>query len=92
MMNIIIASVLVMGFLGLVFALVLAYASKKFEVKKDERIEKILKLLPGANCGACGFASCEEFAKAVIEGKAQAHDCKIKKEAIAEDIKKIINQ
>ena len=50
----IIAAVLVLGILGAVFGLVLAVASKVFEVKKDPREEEILGLLAGANCGGCG--------------------------------------
>ena len=45
------ATAFVIGFL-------LAVASRVFSVKKDERIEKITELLPGANCGACGYSGC----------------------------------
>ena len=51
----ILSSVLVLGALGLIFGMVLAYASKKFAVEVDERVEAILEILPGANCGGCGF-------------------------------------
>ena len=44
-------SVLVLGALGLIFGAILAYASKKFAVDVDERLESILDVLPGANCG-----------------------------------------
>lgn len=44
-------SVLVLGTLGLIFGAILAYASKKFAVDVDERLESILDVLPGANCG-----------------------------------------
>lgn len=44
-------SVLVLGTLGLIFGAILAYASKKFAVDVDERVESILDVLPGANCG-----------------------------------------
>ena len=51
-MNIVYA-VVVLGVLGAVFGLVLAIASKVFEVKKDPREEAILSHLAGANCGGC---------------------------------------
>ena len=54
----IVAAVLTLGILGAVFGLVLAIASKVFEVKKDPREEEILSLLAGANCGGCGFPGC----------------------------------
>ena len=50
----ILAPVLVLGILGGVFGLVLAVASKIFEVKKDPREEAVLSHLAGANCGGCG--------------------------------------
>ena len=53
----IIAAVLVLGILGAVFGLVLAVASKVFEVKKDPRAGEIMGLLAGANCGEIGRAS-----------------------------------
>ncbi len=60
---------IILGVLALVLGAFLAIASVLFEVKKDERIEKIEKLLPGANCGGCGEAGCMAFAKAIVEGK-----------------------
>ncbi len=53
--------VIIVSGLGLLFGIVLSYASKKFEVKPDENIEKIRELLPGANCGACGFTGCDQY-------------------------------
>ena len=53
-MNIIYA-VLVLGVLALVFGLVLAIASKVFEVKVDPRLPEIQACLAGANCGGCGY-------------------------------------
>ena len=48
-------AIVVLGVLGAVFGLVLAIASKIFEVKKDPREEAILSHLAGANCGGCGY-------------------------------------
>ena len=44
-------SILVLGVLGFLFGILLGFASKKFEVKVDERVTKIREILPGANCG-----------------------------------------
>jgi len=74
-MQIILAATLLLGGLGLVFGLVLGYASKKFAVKIDPKIEEVFKALPGANCGACGFTGCMELARAIVEGKAKASAC-----------------
>ena len=71
----IIAAVLVLGILGAVFGLVLAVASKVFEVKKDPREEQILSHLAGANCGGCGFPGCDGYAAAVAKGEAPTNKC-----------------
>lgn len=65
----------VLGILGFVFGLLLAFASKVFFVKEDERKEKILECLPGANCGGCGFAGCGAFADALLSGEAAPNQC-----------------
>lgn len=91
-MNTIILSLLTLGSLGLIFGLVLAYASKKFAVQIYPRIEKVAGLLPGANCGACGFPNCQAAAAALIEGKTEADSCVLIEEEALRDITKIIGQ
>ncbi len=61
--------------LGLACAIVLVVFSKLMEVKSDERAEKIREVLPGANCGACGYAGCDDYAKAVAAGEAEGNLC-----------------
>lgn len=68
-------AVLVLAVMGGVFGAVLAIASKVFAVKVDERLPKLTECLPGANCGGCGFAGCQAYAQAVIDGKAQIGLC-----------------
>ncbi|MDP2166965.1 MAG: Fe-S cluster domain-containing protein [Thermodesulfovibrionales bacterium] len=53
--------------LGAVFGIGLAFASKKFSVKMDPRIEQAKDALAGANCGACGYAGCQQYAEAVVQ-------------------------
>ncbi|ABV32861.1 MULTISPECIES: RnfABCDGE type electron transport complex subunit B [Pseudothermotoga] len=72
---VIVYSTLLMAVLGLAFGTFLAYSAKKFEVKEDPRVEMIKQILPGANCGACGYAGCEAYAKAVVAGKATFDMC-----------------
>ena len=61
------AAVIVVAGIGLLCGILLSVSSKFMAVKKDERIEKIRNCLPGANCGACGFAGCDGYAEALIE-------------------------
>ena len=58
-----------------VLGLILAFAGKFFAVKVDERAEKIAELLPGANCGGCGYAGCAALAQAIADGKAPVNAC-----------------
>ena len=68
-MEAIMMPVVVLGITGILMGLFLAYASKKFEVEVDPKVEAILAVLPGANCGACGFPGCAGYASGVaLEG------------------------
>jgi electron transport complex protein RnfB len=71
----VIYAIVVLGVLGAVFGLVLAIASKIFEVKKDPREEEILSHLAGANCGGCGFPGCAGCAAAILAGTAPVNAC-----------------
>ncbi len=86
----IIAAVCVVGGVGLFFGLVLAGAAHIFAVKKDERAEKILSVLPGANCGSCGYAGCGAYAEAVVNGTAPVNGCTVGKQAVAEKVAEIM--
>ena len=57
-MNFILIAVIVLGAIALIAAMVLYGVSKKFAVEEDPRLGKVLEVLPGANCGGCGFAGC----------------------------------
>ena len=73
--TIIIFAVAVLGALAIIFGLVLAIASKVFEVKVDERLPLILECLAGANCGGCGFPGCGGCAAAILAGDAPINAC-----------------
>ena len=75
--------------LGLILGLGLAVANKYFEVEEDNRVEEIEFILPSYNCGACGYVSCEEMAKAILEGEVtSAKACKVISESNAEELRK----
>lgn len=89
-MNEMIITIIVIGGLGLVFGLGLAYASKKFEVKVDERVAKVREVLPGANCAACGQTGCDSFAESVVAGKSEANGCPVGGTEVARQIGEIM--
>ncbi|MCD4651240.1 MAG: RnfABCDGE type electron transport complex subunit B, partial [Candidatus Cloacimonetes bacterium] len=70
-MEVIYIPFIIVGALGLVFGLILAIASRVFHVEVDPKIEKIIAILPGVNCGACGSPGCGGYAEAIVnEGEA----------------------
>ncbi len=70
-------TVAVLGGLGLAFGLILALASKVFSVKTDPRKGKLMAIMPGANCGACGFAGCSAYVDALIAGTTVVGVCPV---------------
>lgn len=66
-MNPILIAAIVVASIGAVCAVMLVVASKLFAVEENEKYNKIREALPGANCGACGYAGCDGYAKALCE-------------------------
>ncbi len=60
---------------GLLAAVLLAITSHFFGQKSEEKLANIRNCLPGANCGACGFAGCDSYAEALAKGEAAANLC-----------------
>ncbi len=67
-MNFILIAVIVLGAIALIAAVILYVVSKKFAVHEDPRIGQVAELLPGANCGGCGFPGCSGMADALVKG------------------------
>lgn len=67
-MSFILTAVIVLGAIALIAAVILYVCSKKFAVKEDPRIAQVSALLPGANCGGCGFPGCSGMADALVKG------------------------
>lgn len=65
----------VLGGLGILFGLILTFASKKFAVPVDERFTLARDAMAGANCGACGYPGCDAYAHAVVKGEAPIDLC-----------------
>lgn len=81
---------LVLGSLGAIFGIGLFYASKVFSVEVSEKTVEIRENLPGANCGACGFAGCDAFADSVVSGKAEVNGCPVGGDLVAEKLAAIM--
>jgi len=66
MSSVILFSIISLSVLGALAALILYGAAKKFYVYEDPRIDQVEEALPNANCGACGFPGCRNFAEAIV--------------------------
>ena len=62
-------AVLLMAGLAVILALLIVLFSHIFHVEEDPRIDAVAKLLPGANCGACGKAGCHDLDEALVSGE-----------------------
>ena len=76
MTGIILAAVIVGG-TGLFIGIFLGLADKQFAVEVDEKEEQILGVLPGNNCGGCGYPGCSGLAAAISKGEAPVNACPV---------------
>ncbi|WP_419657903.1 FAD-dependent oxidoreductase (4Fe-4S ferredoxin cluster binding protein) [Desulfosarcina variabilis str. Montpellier] len=76
-------AIILMGALGLVVGIGLALASKIFYVYVDPKIVAVEDVLPGANCGGCGYPGCSANAEAIVAGKASPNSCVAAGEEVA---------
>ncbi len=82
----ILVAVTILGAIGLVFGILIAFANKKLKIWEDPRIDVVAGMLPGANCGACGVPGCRAFAELAVGGKQNPSDCNVLDEAGAKSI------
>lgn len=75
---------------GLLLGLLLAVIASVFEVKGDEKVQAVTDMLPGANCGGCGYAGCGDLARAIVEGKADPSLCSVGGARCSEEICKFL--
>ena len=66
-MTVLLSTILTLSLLGVLSAVILYFVAQKFKVDEDPRIDEVEKMLPGANCGGCGFAGCRGMADALVK-------------------------
>lgn len=71
----VLSAVLIVSGTGLLGAIILVVASQFMKVETDPRIGLVSAVLPGANCGACGYAGCNDYATAIVESGAPMNKC-----------------
>ena len=67
MSSTVVIAIVIVSLIGFICALILSIASKAMAVPVDERFGPVRECLPGANCGACGFAGCDAYAQALLD-------------------------
>lgn len=70
-------SAAILGGVGLTFASLIALTHRRFRVDEDPRLEVLVGMLPGSNCGACGCAGCRAFAEQLLDGTTQPAGCTV---------------
>jgi electron transport complex protein RnfB len=87
----VVMAALILGIVGLLLGVVLGIAAKTFAVEVDERVDKVREILPGVNCGACGYPGCDGLAEAIVKGEAPVNGCPVGKEKVANAIAEVMN-
>lgn len=89
-MSMIVLAILAVTLIGIICAVMLAVASKVMAVKTDERVIELRAALPGANCGACGYAGCDGYAAALNEGGVRTNLCIPGADTVAKELSTIL--
>lgn len=83
--------VIIVGTIGLICSIILSIAAKVMAVPTDERFDMIREVLPGANCGACGYVGCDDYAKALADGSQDNPKlCPVGRQAVADKLAEIL--
>jgi len=90
-MNAVWIAVVAISLLGLIFGLILGYASRRFAVEDDPVVEKIDALLPQSQCGQCGYPGCRPYAEAVGTQGEKINCCAPGGEAVMLKIAELLN-
>jgi electron transport complex protein RnfB len=89
-MSPLVIALFVLSGVGLIMASLLALGRKAFAVEVDERHEKLMEIIPGANCGGCGYPGCSGYATALVEGTAAPTLCPPGGAELAQEIGRIL--
>lgn len=89
-MTAILIAAAVIGAMGLIFGLLLTYTAKVFEVPANPTRDAVREVLPGANCGGCGYPGCDGLADAIAAGKAPVNACPVGGAAVAGQVAAIM--
>jgi Na+-translocating ferredoxin:NAD+ oxidoreductase subunit B len=84
--GVVLAAAAIVGGVGLVFGVLIAVANRQFRVWEDPRIDAVVDMLPGSNCGACGKPGCRAFGEALVKGEVEPATCTVMSPDDREDV------
>ena len=82
----------VIAVIGVIIGVVLGIAEKVFHVEVNEKETAVREVLPGSNCGGCGYAGCDAMAAAIANGDAPVNGCPVGGNDVAQKIAQIMGQ
>lgn len=88
----IIIAVAAVGVISIIIGIILSIAEKAFHVEVDEKEVAVREVLPGSNCGGCGYAGCDSLAKAIASGDAPVSACPVGGQEVAEKVSAIMGK
>ncbi|MCF7870154.1 MAG: RnfABCDGE type electron transport complex subunit B [Candidatus Omnitrophica bacterium] len=91
-MSKVISATIIFGLIGLAFSLLLAFLNRKLKVPENPKVKEILNILPGLNCGACGFSSCKAYAQAIVKDPSKIKSCRPGGSQVDEKIAKTLGK
>jgi len=86
----ILSAILILTALGLILGLSLGIAGKYLKVESDPLVDKVEALMPGSQCGQCGFPGCRPAAEAVASGTAPVTLCPPGGTSLVEQLAKLL--
>ncbi len=92
MINDILIAVAVLGSLSVLLGIAIVIINKTFAIQRDPMVDELIEILPNANCGACGFPGCEQFAVELAKTRSPSLRCPVGKDEVANAIKEILEK
>ena len=89
-LTIILLAAATMLVLAVLMSFILGWANRAFHVQVNPLVEKAMEILPGTNCGGCGYVGCSEYAEAVVSGKAPPGKCPVGGHGVAEQLAELL--
>ncbi len=84
------SAIIILTLLGLALGLSLGIAAKYLKVESDPLVERVEALMPGSQCGQCGFPGCRPAAEAVVSGVAPVTLCPPGGSSLVEQLAKLL--